>query len=264
MKHFFLVLFVSIFFIGFSTSAQNRLQVRVLTFNVMHGATINRDFNIKKITDIINRLQPDLVALQELDFNTGRSRNYYYDLASELGYLTHMCAIFGKSIPYDGGSYGNGILSKTPFIETKNIALPMLQPGEPRGLLQAVTVLSSGDTIRFISTHFDVNKDNTNRLAQVKTALGWIQKSNYPIIFAGDLNDTPQSEVIKNLERWMENTEAPDTKTLTFSSVKPDRKIDYIFTYPKKKWKVISTEAICDSVASDHRAYFAVLENVSE
>lgn len=260
MKRFFLTLFVPLTFFCFSAFAQTPCQVRVLTFNVMHGATINRDFDIKKISDIINRLQPDLVALQELDLNTGRSRKYYYDLATELGYLTHMCAIFGKSIPYDGGSYGNGILSKTPFIETKNVALPMPQPGEARGLLQAVTVLPSGDTIRFVATHFDVNNDNTNRLAQSQAVVKLIKNSNYSTIFAGDLNDTPQSAVIKNLEKVMKNTEAPDTKTLTFSSVKPERKIDYIFMYPKKKWKVISTEAISDSVASDHRAYFAVLE----
>lgn len=260
MKHFLFKLIIPLTLICLSASAQPPIRVRVLTFNVLHGATMNRNFEIKRISDIINRLQPDVVALQELDFNTARSRNYYYDLATELGHQTHMCAIFGKSIPYDGGFYGNGILSKTPFVETKSFALPMPQLSEARSLLQVITVLSSGDTIRLIDTHFDVNKDSTNRLAQVKTTIELIKKKNIPTLFAGDLNDTPKSIVIKKLEKVMKNTEKRNTKAFTFPSVKPNRKIDYIFAYPKKRWKVISTEVVTDTVASDHRAYFSVLE----
>ena len=38
----------------------------------------------------------------------------------------------------------------------------------------------------------------------------------------------------------------------TFPSDAPVKKIDYVMYYPKDRWKVVSAEVICDSVASDH------------
>jgi endonuclease/exonuclease/phosphatase family metal-dependent hydrolase len=252
-----LMALISLCQVGFAKSS---LQVRVLTFNIMHGATMKQDFDLQKIAGIINKLKPDLVALQELDYNTGRSNKHYYDLAAELGVRTQMSPLFGKAISFDGGQYGIGILSKTSFVKTENTALPMIKKSEARTMLKAITVLNTNDTVTFICSHFDVEDDNINRLVQADKVVETIKASKYPVIFAGDLNDTPSSEVIRKLEKTLKNTESPDTKTMTYSSTNPQKKIDYIFMYPKNRWKTISTEAITDTVASDHLAYFSVIE----
>ena len=55
-----------------------------------------------------------LGALQEVDFKTKRS--WKIDLVTELGFRTQMLPLFGKVMDYDGGAYGEGILTKNPYL----------------------------------------------------------------------------------------------------------------------------------------------------
>ena len=145
-------------------------------------------------------------------------------------------------------------------MQTRNVALPHQSQNEPRVALEMLTVLPSGDTIAFVGTHLDHLKDNTDRLAQVKKINEVFKGSKYPTILAGDLNDVPKSEAINILEEvWMVsyNKQKPEP---TFPSNKPNKKIDYVMFLPTNKWKVIDTEVICDTVASDHCAYLVTLQ----
>jgi len=65
---------------------QEGLSIRVLTYNILHGATMKGDFNLDKIAAVIKAADPDLVALQEVDFKTLRAKNY--DLVTELVWRT--------------------------------------------------------------------------------------------------------------------------------------------------------------------------------
>jgi len=94
----------------------------VLSFNILHGATTKGDFDLDLIAKVIIDADPDLVALQEVDFKTNRAKKY--DLVTELGWRTKMVPIFAKAMNYDGGEYGEGILSKYTFLQSRNIALP--------------------------------------------------------------------------------------------------------------------------------------------
>jgi len=49
--------------------------VRILTINILHGATTQGDFDLDKIAAVIQQTNPDLVALQEVDFKTNRAKN---------------------------------------------------------------------------------------------------------------------------------------------------------------------------------------------
>lgn len=44
--------------------------VKVLSFNILHGATTQGDFNLDIIAKVIKDANPDFVALQEVDFKT--------------------------------------------------------------------------------------------------------------------------------------------------------------------------------------------------
>jgi len=140
--------------------------IKVLSFNILHGATTKGDFDLDLIAKVIIDADPDLVALQEVDFKTNRAKKY--DLVTELGWRAKMVPIFAKAMNYDGGEYGEGILSKYTFLHSRNVALPYTPGNEPRAALEIVTILPSGDTIAFVGTHLDHLKDDKDRVAQVK------------------------------------------------------------------------------------------------
>jgi len=240
-------------------AAQSETIVRVLTFNILHGATTKGDFDLDKIASVIKDVNPDLVALQEVDFKTKRAGKY--DLATELGWRTKMAPLFGIAMPYDGGGYGEGILTKMPIIASRNIPLPHSPGNEPRAALEVIVELESGDTICFIGTHLEHQSNSTDRIDQVKKINEVFVHGNYPSILAGDLNATPESEPISILKKYWTDTFG-DNPEPTYSSDEPRKKIDYIMFRPSEKWEVIENKVICDTVASDHCAVLSMLRLV--
>jgi endonuclease/exonuclease/phosphatase family metal-dependent hydrolase len=234
--------------------------LKILTFNILHGATTKGDFDLDAIAKVIIETNPDLVALQEVDFKTNRARKY--DLVTELGWRTKMAPVFGKAMDFDGGEYGEGILSKFSFISTRNVALPFTPGNEPRAALEILTVLPSGDTIAFIGTHLDHLRDEKDRVAQVKKINEVFSENIYPTILAGDLNAIPGSTPINILEEIWTPTYNKENPAPTFPSKEPRIKIDYVMFKPDNNWKVIDTKVIEDAIASDHCAYLVTLELV--
>jgi endonuclease/exonuclease/phosphatase family metal-dependent hydrolase len=249
-------------FASFTVSAQHPIDssriVRVLTFNILHGATTHGDFDLDVIANVINTVNPDLVALQEVDFKTNRAKKY--DLATELGWRTHMVSLFARAMYYDDGEYGEAVLSDYTLLNSRNVALPHQVGSEPRAALEILCALGSGDTIAFIGTHLDHLNDETDRVAQAKKLNEVFGTNKYPTIMAGDFNAIPGSAPINLLEEiWMPSFRR-DRLAFTFPSNGPVKKIDYIMFYPKNRWRVLETEVICDTIASDHCAYLAALE----
>lgn len=235
-----------------------KVTVKVLSFNILHGKTTNGSFDLDIIANVIKKADADFVSLQEVDFKTNRSKKY--DLPTELGYRTKMASIFGRAMYYDGGEYGEGVLSKYSFLSTRNVALPYTKGNEPRAALEITTVLKSGDTISFIGTHLDHLKEDTDRVSQATAINKAFSNNKFPTILTGDLNDTPNSSTINILESFWKASYNKANPILTFPSDNPIKKIDYVMYYPRNKWKVLSKETICDLIASDHCAYLVTLE----
>jgi len=219
---------------------------------------MNGDFDLDYIANVIRDSEPDLVALQEVDFLTKRARGY--DLATELGWRLRMVPLFARAMDYDGGEYGEAILSRYSFISTRNVPLPFTEGREPRAAVEIITVLPSGDTIAFIGTHLDHTGEDTDRVLQVKMINDVLAKGRYPSILAGDLNAVPGSIPIGILEQLWSAAYDRDAPAPTYPSGDPIKKIDYVMFRPAERWRVISAEVIQDSVASDHCAYLVVLE----
>jgi endonuclease/exonuclease/phosphatase family metal-dependent hydrolase len=246
--------------------------VRVLTLNILHGATTNGDFDLDDIAKVIIEAQPDFVALQEVDFKTRRAKGY--DLATELGWRAKLQPLFGRAMKYDGGEYGEGVLSGYTLLSSKNHALPHSPENEPRAALEVTTEIASGDTVVFIGTHLDHVSDDTDRVAQAKAINEIFAAGKHPMILAGDLNDVPGSETINIFESmwtaayrvavgFSPSSLVKDQKIdNTYPSGAPDHKIDYVMFYPRDRWRLLERRAICDPVASDHCGYMVVLELV--
>ncbi len=244
------------------SSADSGKIFRVLSFNILHGATTKGDFDLDAIAKVIIDANPDFVAMQEVDFKTNRAQKY--DLVTELGWRSKMAPIFGRAMKYDGGEYGEGVLSKYTFVQSRNVNLPHSPGSEPRVALEIITALPSGDTIAFVGTHLDHLKDEKDRVSQVKKINEVFSLNKYPSLLVGDLNAIPGSTPINILEEiW---TAAYDIKTPkpTYPSDNPVKKIDYVMFYPKNRWKVLETEVIQDTIASDHCAYLVTIELIEE
>lgn len=258
MKKVFIIMILTFCFIFPQEKVKESKRIKVLTFNILHGATMKKDFNLDVIAKVINDANPDIVALQEVDFKTKRAKSY--DLATELGWRTKMVPLFGRAMHYDGGEYGEAILSKYTFINTRNIALPFTDGNEPRAALEVTFVLAEGDTISFVATHLDHLNEDYDRIKQATKINEVFSKNKYPTILAGDLNDLPRSNTINILEKLWTPTYNKLNPEPTYPSDNPKDKIDYIMYYPKERWSVVETRVIQDKIASDHCAYSAILE----
>ncbi len=118
-----LLLFTSNFVLSQKVEIDSSRIVKVLSFNILHGATTKGNFNLDVIAKVIIDANPDLVALQEVDYKTKRAKNY--DLATELGWRTKLIPIFARAMNYDGGQYGIAILSKYSFLKTRKCPLTL-------------------------------------------------------------------------------------------------------------------------------------------
>jgi endonuclease/exonuclease/phosphatase family metal-dependent hydrolase len=190
-----------------------------------------------------------VVALQELDRGTLQTARR--DLPAELGKLTGMNFYFEKNIDYQGGEYGNAILSRFPILEQTNTHYQMLHPHEQRGLLQAVLDVD-GRKLLFISTHLDYHNDDAERLLDVKTMkVARDANPSLPVILCGDFNEGPGSRTYNRLNEFLSDTwkQVGIGSGFTFASSGLWERIDYIWiskkVHPIKAW-------IPRSNASDH------------
>ncbi len=94
--------------------AAEPFRIRVLCYNIHHGEGIDRELDLQRIARVIQSVSPDVVALQEVDRKTARTGRV--DQPAELARLLKMTVVFEKNIDFQGGQYGNAVLSKWPVV----------------------------------------------------------------------------------------------------------------------------------------------------
>lgn len=241
-----------------ASEAAEPLRLRILSYNIHHGAGVDGKLDLPRIAGVIRGAEPDLVALQEVDRIVERSGRV--DQPAELAKLLDMHVAFGANIRLQGGQYGNAVLSKFPLVRHENRLLPNVDRGEQRGLLDADVGLPGGrGELRFLVTHFDHRPDDRERRASVEQVnrLAMLQPDR-PTILAGDLNDGPSSAVLRELDtRWRRTNDEPRP---TVPVDRPVQQIDFVLVRPVDRWKIVETRVLDEAVASDHRAVLAVVE----
>ena len=234
------------------------IRVRVLSYNIHHGEGTDRKFDLERIARHIKTARPDLVALQEVDQKTRRSGGV--DQPAELARLTGMRVVFGENIRFQGGGYGNAILSRHPIRRHENHPLPSFYKGEQRGVLEVEVELPGAKMpILFYATHLDYRPKDEERLASVKKIDELVARNpDRPALLAGDLNALPDSETLRRFRSTWKS--ANDRPTPTYPSSEPTRQIDYVLARPAPRWKVLSIRVLDAAFASDHRPILAVFE----
>ena len=242
---------------------ENPLNLSVLCYNIHYGQGNDGRYDLERLAAVIAKAKPDLVALQEVDVGVKRSARVHQ--ARRLGELTGLAVRYGPTQHYEGGLYGNAVLTRLPILDVAIHPLPYTESTAervtyPRGAI-AVTVRDpTGQPLRFVSTHFQHNVPE-DRVAEAKAInkLFASDSDSIPTILAGDMNALPDSEPMQVLlKRWTNASDDPPSST--WPSIKPRSRIDYILYRPVTHFRVSHAEVIDESMASDHRPVFAILQ----
>lgn len=246
-----------------STQADDkRTELRVLCYNIHYGQGNDGRYDVERLAAVINKSKPDLVALQEVDVGVMRSGRVHQ--LRRLAESTGLAARFGPTQHYEGGLFGNAVLTRLPILDVVIHPLPYTESTPervtyPRGAIAVTLRGPDGDPLRFVSTHFQHNVPE-DRVAEAKAINELFAKDDaLPTILAGDMNSKPAAEPIQLLlKRWSNATDEPASPTAP--ATKPTSRIDYIFYRPAKTFRVVQAEVIDESMASDHRPVLAVFE----
>jgi len=231
---------------------------RVLTFNIHHGEGMDGQVDLDRIAQVIRQTEAVLVALQEVD--RGVERTNQVDQPAKLAELTGMRAIFEKNIDYQGGEYGNVVLSRFPVEFHENHYLPKSPSNEQRGVLEVHLQVAGGKLV-FFATHFDHQADDGERMASVATLRQLVERHRgIPIIVAGDLNASPGGRAMLAVTAFLRL--AADGSGFTYPADDPVRRIDYVLHNRHPRLRCITGRVIPELVASDHRPVLAVFELV--
>ncbi len=217
-------------------SANEGKKIRIGTYNIAGGAP-SFNLNLNRTAKAIKALEIDFIALQEVDNGTNRSGNI--NQAKELAKLTGYNYIFSKAIDYDEGEYGIAVLSKYPI---KLIEKQMLPSGdyEQRIVIYVEAKIPEfEESLLFVATHLDWHEDPEVRLNQIRAINGKTIDMRGIKFLLGDLNDTRESIVIEELERYWESPLLNNSiDNRTWPANNPEIGIDYIFTSKAQKWIV--------------------------
>lgn len=255
MRFLLLLLLFGFTGVGIADDARDAKSLRILSYNIHHGEGTDGKLDLARIAGVIKASQADVVALQEVDQLTVRTKKV--DQAVELGKLTGMHVAFAKAIDLQGGAYGLAILSRFPLKDVKTHPLRGKPKQEARILMKATVTVDSGETITLLNTHLQ-HDDGETRERQVATINELYGTAQGTVLLAGDFNAAPNSPPVKALAtRWSFATEPGGKGLLTIPAELPTTQIDYILY--RGKLRPTEAKVIEEKVASDHRPVLAVV-----
>jgi len=231
----------------------------VMTYNIHHGEGLDGKVDLARIVELIKKECADIVALQEVD--KGVRRTAQRDMPAELAALTGMTCVFSNNFPYQGGEYGNAVLTRFPIKSWTNHHYRMLRPNEQRGILQLVLDVHGRELV-VMNTHIDSRPDDAERWLNVGE-IEMLTKAHGapPVILCGDFNNLPTGRVYQRLRETFHDTWARmgQGDGFSFPASGPNRRIDYLWfnhaeaLTPRKIW-------LPASEASDHLPLVAEFE----
>lgn len=240
VKYIFLL--ISFLLVGCGVLHQPRKVLKILSYNIRNARGMDDVTDYDRIADVIKRVNADCVALQELDSATQRSNGVV--VLNELAKRTGMHATYNKSIDYQGGGYGIGVLTKEKPV--RKTAIPLPGSEERRSLL----VVEMPDYV-ICSTHWSLTQED--RVASVNVINEFLKNyTQKPVFLAGDLNAvSATAEMAELTEKW---TILNDQLEPTIPSTKPTKCIDYVLALknPMFTFNVSETKVENEPVASDH------------
>ena len=220
--------------------------VRLTTYNVgVFNKYIKDDYPL--VAGILKENGAESVCLNELDSCTLRTGGVFQleRIAAMMGGWGFR---YGAAMPYQGGKYGIGIMTREKILDSFTVPLPKGEGSETRMLV----VVELPDYV-LATTHLDYRSKEAqqhqaeliNRVMQEKYG-----NADKPVFLTGDMNarpDTPTLDILR--QAW---TVLSATEPGTIPSDAPRACIDYILQLKSgKPCKVLETHVMTSSPAGD-------------
>jgi endonuclease/exonuclease/phosphatase family metal-dependent hydrolase len=233
--------------------------------------------NLDKVISEVKKVNPDIMAFQEIDFDASRSYNVNQEEEiSKLGFNYRAQTInwderylpfpyWPISMHYGKVVSGQSIISKYPLKEQQRIVLQRVADAPfhrdafyLERLAQVVKVVLNGKEVVLINIHLEAF-DKQTRVNQFEEVLAIFNtyKNDYPTILLGDFNSRARDKdaIIQKIFTMKAIGNAGfDMNNLgnTFDTKDPFERIDYIF-YTKNTIEYISGKVLNEfGQASDH------------
>jgi len=236
------------------------VRLRVLSYNI-HKCIggLDRRYQPQRVAEVISKLEPDVLLLQEVDAHAARSNgDRQVDVLGDLVGMRYR-TWFPNVDVRGGGHYGNAILSRYPLIESTNIDLS-IRFKKKRSVLHGVLRVRHDEvdrTVHVFNMHLGLAR--FERRIQLRTFLDShpfaTLHHDTPVVVGGDLNDVYgrlgellQPAGFKGVER----------RPPTFPAWGPLRPLDAIFVRGSVDFvKLARCESDLARRASDHRPLIA-------
>ncbi len=201
----------------------NTSTLRLMTWNIHGGIGTDRRYALERITEVIDRHNADIVALQEVDSRRllAGSRSPFETLREAVG--EH--GIEAKSISTADGDYGQMLLSRCPFDRSE---VHDITHGnrEPRRAIET-EVHCGNHKLRVVATHFGLSL--AERRTQARRLVAIARQHDTATVMLGDFNDWFWPGSLRDAFRH----ELPGrTRHATFPSWCPILRLDRIFCWP--------------------------------
>ncbi len=224
--------------------------LRFMTYNIRKGLDINGVTRYKEIVDLILKINPDAIAIQEVDSATQRSNKI--DVLKELGEQCMMYRTFVPLFDVEGGKQGLGVLSKERPLSYHSIVLPGRE--EARGVL-----LVEFENYVFCCTQLSKNEED--RVASVPLIFDFIKDVKKPLFLAGDMNCdflSRSQNAIQSKFRILNNYKEVTIPVINEPNI-PYACIDFIYGYSVNyKYAVLDRQVIPVSFSDHYPVYVDV------
>lgn len=226
--------------------------LRVVAYNIRHGRGMDDVVDLPRIVDVLRALDADVITLQEVDDRTARTDRV--DQVAVLADLLGYRGFHGPHRPYQGGYYGNAVLTRLPVRCAITHPIPPAS-GSALSVLE-VEIEAAAGSVSIVSVHLAGSPDE--RMAQARAVSGMFRDHGHPVILAGDFNGRPDDAVVRALTRdWTVVPKSGDPGT--YPADGPDREIDFVMFRHHDPVQHLEHVVVEEALASDHRPLLAIL-----
>lgn len=232
-------------------------ELRLLSYNLRHGTAMDGSPAMDRQIAIMKRVNADVIGLQEIDKNCGRSGAV--DQPAILAKGTQSSSHFGSFMNYNGGQYGMAMLSKLKVTESKVLRLPAGR--EPRVAVILELLTAQKNRLLVANVHFDWT-DEALRAPQAKALIAYLDTKDIAAVVLGDYNAAPGSATLELFRQaGFRFLDKPKDKRLTWNAREPSVEIDHVAirNAANTTLHALSIEVLDEPESSDHRPVFATL-----
>ncbi|ABW68324.1 endonuclease/exonuclease/phosphatase family protein [Desulfosudis oleivorans] len=217
--------------------------LKLATYNIHGSVGTDGRFDPARTMAVINQLDADIIALQEVSTIRSDLREWVSGFQAETG----MRVIPGMTMFRDAAHYGNVVLTRDAVEHVEHINLSFKQR-EPRGAI-CLTLSVDDRRICIVATHLGLRA--AERRAQVKLLLKVLERRPADIfVLMGDLNEwIAGARSLRQARRFFDHIHTPSTFPARF----PLLSLDRILVWPATCLHTIAPlKNPLTKIASDH------------